>query len=233
VSARPTHRRPFPLIRTDDPHADHTPTELEIKVHRADELFQDGALISCLRCTPLFTRPHSVKSTGEATLDSSFLFKTTTINSRKARALKFGTGAFSVDDFVTRLVSYMGGFKPPEDPASEPDDDDVEQDGGDDEPLDWDRIGRRAMAKSRRVPAMGFMCVLHLNLFQVCSWAPGSGLYRCPRNNARQTNAAKSWRRTRTTGRDHKRSPRRTSSGRRTRRPRTSLWSVFPPLALP
>ncbi|KAJ7493579.1 Nse4 C-terminal-domain-containing protein [Mycena latifolia] len=118
----------------DDPHVDHTPKELQNKVERANELFEN------------------VKNTQEATLDSSFFVKTTTINSRKARALKFGTGLFSVDDFVTKLVGYMGGYRPPEDPAS-----DAEDEEEDDTELDWARIGRLALAKSRRVPAMGFM----------------------------------------------------------------------------
>jgi hypothetical protein len=93
-----------------------------------------------------------VKNTGEATLDSSFLVRTVNINIQKARGLKFGTGAFSIEDFVTRLVGFMGGYKPPEEVSSEASD--VEED---DAPLDWGKVGRRAMAKSRRVPAMGFM----------------------------------------------------------------------------
>ncbi|KAJ7903871.1 Nse4 C-terminal-domain-containing protein [Mycena leptocephala] len=118
----------------DDPLADYTPEELETKVAEANELFED------------------VKNTGEATLDSSFLVRTVNINIQKARGLKFGTGAFSIEDFVTRLVGFMGGYKPPEEVSSEASD--VEED---DAPLDWGKVGRRAMAKSRRVPAMGFM----------------------------------------------------------------------------
>ncbi|KAJ7703931.1 Nse4 C-terminal-domain-containing protein [Mycena rosella] len=119
----------------DDPHADLTALELEDKVKRANEIFE------------------KVKNTQEATLDSLFFVKTSTINSRKARALKFGTGTFDVDDFVTKLVAFMGGYKPPQDVSSDASDDEEE----DDSPLDWAKIGRRAMAKSRRVPAMGFM----------------------------------------------------------------------------
>ncbi|KAJ7123643.1 Nse4 C-terminal-domain-containing protein [Mycena epipterygia] len=118
----------------DDPNADHSATELKRQVEQADEIFEE------------------VKNTGEAILDSSFLLKTTTINTQKARALKFGTGTFSVDDFVTKLVAFMGGYKAPQDTSSE--ESDVEEA---DSPLDWERVGRRAMAKSRRVPAMGFM----------------------------------------------------------------------------
>ncbi|KAJ7083301.1 Nse4 C-terminal-domain-containing protein [Mycena belliarum] len=118
----------------DDPHVDHTAVELETKVERANELFQN------------------VKNPQEATLDSAFLVKTATINSRKARGLKFGTGVFDVDNFITKLTAFMGGYRPPEDAAS--DNSDVEED---DAPLEWAKIGRRALAKSRRVPAMGYM----------------------------------------------------------------------------
>ncbi|KAJ7769661.1 Nse4 C-terminal-domain-containing protein [Mycena maculata] len=118
----------------DDPKAVHTAEELGIKVEQANHLFQ------------------KVKNPQEATLDSSFFVKTTTINSTKARGLKFGTGSFDVDDLVTRLVAFMGGYRPPEDVSS--DASDIEED---DSPLDWGKIGRRVMAKSRRVPAMGFM----------------------------------------------------------------------------
>ncbi|KAJ6554419.1 hypothetical protein B0H19DRAFT_1235746 [Mycena capillaripes] len=76
--------------------ADYSPAELETKVARANELFED------------------VKNTGEATLDSSFL-KTVNINIQRVRGLKFGTGAFNVEDFVTKQVAFMGEYRPPND----------------------------------------------------------------------------------------------------------------------
>ena len=62
---------------------------------------------------------------------------------------------------VARLLTFMGGRKHASPaPADDDDDDsDYEDDGG---ILDWERIGRRALAKSRRVPAMDFMCVSYL-----------------------------------------------------------------------
>ena len=66
--------------------------------------------------------------------------------------MKSGTGAFDVDDFVSKLITFMGGRKTLEDQL--PDDSDAE-DG--DAPLDWERIGRKALAKSRRVPVLDFM----------------------------------------------------------------------------
>ncbi|KAJ7108063.1 Nse4 C-terminal-domain-containing protein [Mycena crocata] len=118
----------------DDPKADHTTVELHTKVDEANEIFDD------------------VKDTSEAILDSSLLVKTSTINTKSARALKFGSGPFNVEDFITRLVAFGGGYKPPQDASS--DSSDIEED---DSALEWSKIGRRAMAKSRRVPAMGFM----------------------------------------------------------------------------
>lgn len=38
-----------------------------------------------------------------------------------------------------------------------PDDSDVDDVDDGNAPLDWDRIGRKALAKSRRVPVMDFM----------------------------------------------------------------------------
>jgi len=54
---------------------------------------------------------------------------------------------------------FMGGQKSLEDALP----DDSDQDTNDiSSTLDWDRIGRKALAKSRRVPAMGFMYLLNL-----------------------------------------------------------------------
>lgn len=95
-----------------------------------------------------------------ATNDSGLLVHISQISAAKARAMKSGSGAFDVDDFVARLITYMGGRKPfsPAVGDDDGDDDDDYDEGG--APLDWERIGRRALAKSRRVPAMDFMCVV-------------------------------------------------------------------------
>lgn len=116
---------------------DLTADQLVDKVHRADDLF------------------NRVKGTSEATLDSAFLLAATQMGAAKARAMKSGAGAFDVDDFVARLITFMGGRKG----VAMPDDSDsdVVEEHYDDTPLDWDRIGRRAIAKSHRVPVMDFM----------------------------------------------------------------------------
>ncbi|KAJ7258101.1 Nse4 C-terminal-domain-containing protein [Mycena haematopus] len=119
----------------DDLHAKHKPEELRANVKRADVLFD------------------KVKRPQEATLDSSFLVKTSTTGARDARALKLDAGTFDVDDFVTRIIVFMGGYRPPEDLSS--DASDIEED--ENAYLDWEKIGHRALAKSRRVPVMGFM----------------------------------------------------------------------------
>lgn len=90
----------------------------------------------------------------EAILDSEYLLKISNMGAQKARAMRYGGGGFDVDDFVTKLITFMGGQSLPEnlDEAGS----ELELDDGD-EPLDWDKIGRKALAKSRRVPTMGFM----------------------------------------------------------------------------
>lgn len=65
--------------------------------------------------------------------------------------MKLGCAAFDMDDFVSKLISYMGGRQRFEDEEEE------ETEGVEDGALDWDKIGRKALAKSRRVPVTGFM----------------------------------------------------------------------------
>ena len=96
-----------------------------------------------------------VKGPQEATLDSHLLLMATNVGAQKARAMKSGSGAFDIDDFVSKLLKFLKDDQLPEDISSE--DSDAEE-SNHLTPLDWDRIGRKAMAKSRRIPAMGFMC---------------------------------------------------------------------------
>ena len=94
----------------------------------------------------------------------------------KARAMKAGGGAFDVDDFVAKLLSYMGGGAGAVDGS---------QDAA---PLDWEKIGRKAMAKSRRVPAMDFMCTHYtLRIERSTDFilrAIGSGRYKWNKRSA-------------------------------------------------
>jgi hypothetical protein len=101
-----------------------------------------------------------VKGPQEATLDSHLLLMASNMGAQKARSMKSGSGAFDIDDFVSKLVMFMGGQKSLEDAL--PDDSDLEDINDISSTLDWDRIGRKALAKSRRVPAMGFMYLSHL-----------------------------------------------------------------------
>lgn len=72
--------------------------------------------------------------------------------------MKSWSGALDVDDFIARLVHYMGGQNSFEDGLS---DSSNEEEIHDPVPaLDWDRIGRKCLAKSRCVPVTGFMYVL-------------------------------------------------------------------------
>ena len=79
----------------------------------------------------------------------------------KARAMKSGPSAFDADDFVAKLVTFMGGRRQAfREDAKEDIDSEFMEDEDVGALLDWDKIGRKALAKSRRVPVMDFMCVL-------------------------------------------------------------------------
>lgn len=65
--------------------------------------------------------------------------------------MKTTAGAFDMEDFIEKLISFMGGNKATGEAVEEG----VEMD--DTAPLAWDKIGRKALAKSRRVPVMDFM----------------------------------------------------------------------------
>jgi hypothetical protein len=75
------------------------------------------------------------------------------MGAQKARTMKSGSGTFDVDEFVSKLITFMGGRRTLE--GQDLDDSDVEQDG--EAPLDWEKAGRKALAKSRRVPVLSFM----------------------------------------------------------------------------
>ncbi|KAJ7647211.1 Nse4 C-terminal-domain-containing protein [Roridomyces roridus] len=113
---------------------EYSAEQLTEQVHQADALFVN------------------VKGPQEATLDSALLVIASNIGAQKARAMKSGSGSFDVDDFVSKLLSFMGGTKSLD--VDDSDGEDAESSTGS---LEWDRIGRKALAKSRRVPALGFM----------------------------------------------------------------------------
>jgi non-structural maintenance of chromosomes element 4 len=92
-----------------------------------------------------------VKGTQEATLDSAFLVMASNMSAIKARSMKTTAGAFDVEDFIEKLISFMGGNQATEEPTE----DGVEVDNT--ASLKWDKIGRKALAKSRRSPVMDFM----------------------------------------------------------------------------
>lgn len=88
-------------------------------------------------------------------MDSNLLLKASMKSAALARAMKSGGGAFDVDDFVSKLITFMGGRR---NAAMRPDDNsEYDEDDDDGTPLDWERVGWKAMAKSRRVPVMDFM----------------------------------------------------------------------------
>ena len=184
---------------------EYTTQELLEKVQLADSLFDQGKKEKrpCVLYTIYLYAParHTsmtkhlllwlwrspVSAPQEATLDSAFLVTASNMHAAKARAMKAGGSAFDIDDFVSKLITFMGGRRaggggggggdhPPTQGGgdtmavdADEDEDEEDEDEDEDEPLDWERIGRKALAKSRRVPVMDFMCVAIFISCLVCA----------------------------------------------------------------
>ncbi|KAJ3539003.1 hypothetical protein NM688_g6431 [Phlebia brevispora] len=111
------------------------PEDMIHKVDRMNQLFEE------------------VKAPADAVMDSDILVKASMESAKLARAMRSGNSAFDVDDFISRLITFMGGRANPE----VADDDEDEYHDDDTAPLTWERIGWKVVAKSHRVPAMDFM----------------------------------------------------------------------------
>jgi len=112
----------------------------------------DSLMEKLYAANQLFSR---VKDPNEARLDSKLLVTTSTIGVLKARRMRTSIGGFDVDDFVANLATFMGGNRITKNQQVGNEEMDIELD--EDVPLDWDLIGRKVMAKSRRVPVLDFM----------------------------------------------------------------------------
>ena len=81
-----------------------------------------------------------------------------------AKAMKHDVGGFDVDDYIAKLVTFMGGRTGGPEPAATQgglDDSDTEGSTG----LDWAKIGRFAASYTRRVPVTDFMHVFFIQFF--------------------------------------------------------------------
>jgi len=89
----------------------------------------------------------SVRNPTVATVDSRLLVTTSDLAKTKARRVNLGDAAFNIDEYVDKLVSYMGGQHSTA----------VTQHGEKGPTLDWAAIGRVAMRIARRPPTIDFM----------------------------------------------------------------------------
>ncbi|GAA5879542.1 hypothetical protein JCM3774_000281 [Rhodotorula dairenensis] len=122
-----------------------------------------------------------VNRPSEAILDSRVLIATSEAGALKARQLKIDGDAFDTDEFLVRLLRFMGGRFSARSQRrkrtrrgggggrkgngqdgqsdSEQDEDDEDDDGDDDEdrPMKWVRVGRVLAGQSLRAPPLNFM----------------------------------------------------------------------------
>jgi hypothetical protein len=89
-----------------------------------------------------------VRTTSVANLDSRLLVTTSDLAKLKARNMTLGDAAFNIDEYIAKLVSFMGGrhHLPGRSEHRERDD-----------TMDWTLLGRTALEIGRRPPTIGFM----------------------------------------------------------------------------
>ncbi|KAJ3902044.1 Nse4 C-terminal-domain-containing protein [Lentinula edodes] len=96
-----------------------------------------------------------VKDTPEVILDSDVVLTISSKSAQLTRQLKFGSGVFDFNEYVSRLVTFMDGRRLELESVEHISDN--EDDPEMVEPLKWERIGKLALRKTRRIPAVGFM----------------------------------------------------------------------------
>lgn len=90
----------------------------------------------------------SVRAPQEAILDSRLLTTVSHLSAAKAKDLKHDSGGFDTEDFISKLVSFLGGNRM--DNQGE-DDDDAEVE------LNWEKLGWNAMEKAHKGVGLDLM----------------------------------------------------------------------------
>jgi non-structural maintenance of chromosomes element 4 len=90
-----------------------------------------------------------VRTTAIAVLDSSLFVRTSDLAKRKAQDINFGEAGLNINQYISKLVSRMGGghlYRGREL---------IERDRS--REMDWNRLGRLAVGIARRPPTLDFM----------------------------------------------------------------------------
>jgi len=140
--ARTTH---VPELRTDLPNLQVR--QLVAQQERANTLFEKGHTLSSSADISLSS--FAVRNPQEAALDSKVLLQNSEMSAAMARAMKHDAGAFDVDDYLAKILVFLGGAN-----AGVADD---EFDELEDASLTWGRIGSRVLRHSRRAVCIDFM----------------------------------------------------------------------------
>lgn len=110
---------------------------------------------------PANQSPHAtVEAPAEAILDSRVLMAASDAGALKARQLKLDANAFDTDEFITKLLHFMGarpGGRGVRTRGQRGEDEDEEEEVNDDDR--WVKVGRTLAHESRRIPAVDHMSV--------------------------------------------------------------------------
>ena len=144
-------------IRAETTDGKDKTTETLLKtVLTADNTFDQGNCPLSMLIRSCLTW-YAVRGTAEAVIDSQIMRSVTEKASKNARAMKSGSGAFDVDEFLQKLVTFMGGRNAQHIQEDDEDEEQEEMAPSESISLDWERIGRKALAHSHRIPVSDFM----------------------------------------------------------------------------
>jgi len=135
-----------PELRTDLPNLQVK--QLVAQQKRANTFFEKGDSFSTSIGISLSS--FAVRNPQEAALDSKVLLQNSEMGAAMARAMKHDAGAFDVDDYLAKILVFLGGGD-----AGMADDEFDERE--EDASLNWGRIGTKVLKHSRRAVCMDFM----------------------------------------------------------------------------
>jgi hypothetical protein len=137
----------FTLAKKKELTSDENRDGIHRTLDKANILFENGKLDNIQKkkkVSNINNKNTIVRNVQEATLDSRVLVLSADLSAQKAKALRLGGESFSLDEFVSKVISI-----------GKNNNEDFDRD--EDEELDWKLLGKKAMRIGKRGHSIDFM----------------------------------------------------------------------------